>query len=230
VVGALARLGRVARPKPLHVVVKSVHCAFSVDWLAERYRPEVVVVRRNPLNVVASFHRFRPQTEHMPELDAVFLHPVVQADVVRPSGIPAPPTEGTPLERLAWRVGLEQAAFDVALARHSTWVAVDHDRLCENPEERFRQLFARLRLPWDPAVERFLDQSNRPSQEFFGTDRVTAGQPRAWRTSFTPSELDQVTRILGAFPGQGELSRLEKPSSPIGLVHVTSEPVDAGAE
>ena len=55
VVAALAEATSRLRRRPRHVVVKSVNSVFSLDWIVKRYTPKVLVLRRNPLNVVSSW-------------------------------------------------------------------------------------------------------------------------------------------------------------------------------
>jgi hypothetical protein len=49
-------------------VTKTVFSCFSLEWIADRYRPTVVMVRRNPLNIISSWRSLGwrapcPQTE-----------------------------------------------------------------------------------------------------------------------------------------------------------------------
>ena len=46
---------RVAEPGAAHVIVKSVQCALELEWIADRFRPQILVVERNPFNVLASW-------------------------------------------------------------------------------------------------------------------------------------------------------------------------------
>src|SRR5262245_15969523 len=45
----LAAVPRVGEPTARHAVVKSVQCALSLEWIAARFTPRVLVVERNPL-------------------------------------------------------------------------------------------------------------------------------------------------------------------------------------
>ena len=63
-VAGLAEGTRTVRSRPRHVVVKSVNSIFSLDWIAERYAPRVVILRRNPLNIVSSWLVLGMWTEH----------------------------------------------------------------------------------------------------------------------------------------------------------------------
>ena len=61
VVAALAEATSRLRRRPRHVVVKSVNSVFSLDWIVKRYTPKVLVLRRNPLNVVSSWVVLTPK-------------------------------------------------------------------------------------------------------------------------------------------------------------------------
>ncbi len=46
---------RVGVPGAEHVIVKSVRSELAMDWIVARFRPQVLLVERNPLNVLASW-------------------------------------------------------------------------------------------------------------------------------------------------------------------------------
>ena len=53
---AAARRARGSRePGASRVVVKSVQSALALEWIADRFQPRVLVVERNPFNVLASW-------------------------------------------------------------------------------------------------------------------------------------------------------------------------------
>ena len=55
VVAGLAMGTARVRRRPDHVIIKSVNSAFALEWITARYAPRVVVLRRNPLNVISSW-------------------------------------------------------------------------------------------------------------------------------------------------------------------------------
>src|SRR5207249_2793051 len=97
VVAALAEATSRLRRRPRHVVVKSVNSVFSLDWIVRRYTPKVLVLRRNPLNVVSSWVVLNLGTERR-----VGDHPHVHETYVRPLGLVAPNGASSSVRMAAW--------------------------------------------------------------------------------------------------------------------------------
>ncbi len=190
---SLHLLSTFARPpripdRAMMVMVKSVHAPLALEWIASRLRPRIVVVLRNPLNVIASWvalgwggcalvtnprvrKRFGERW-HLPELD-----------------------EGaSPLAQAAWEVGLFTCTLEAGAAR-SDWIVASHDRLCVDPREGFRDLYARLGLTWSDRVDAFLTESNRPGAGFT-TYRVAAEEPDRWRKRLSPEQIREAWSVL----------------------------------
>ncbi|TMB91044.1 MAG: hypothetical protein E6J45_07340 [Chloroflexi bacterium] len=182
--------------KSRYTVVKTIHSAFSLDWLAGRYNPEVVAIQRHPLNVVSSWRQL-----HIAMFDLA-ARPAIREAYLEPLGIRPPPADASELTRIAWHVGLLTHVIGDALARHPRWHLVTHEDLCVQPEAAFRGIFERLGLDWGPAVESFLDANNRPG-EGLRPVRVTAEQPDRWRQRLSDAEVDEIQQVLDRFPRRG---------------------------
>jgi hypothetical protein len=204
VVHAGTALLRKLRPRPPVVVVKSVHSMFCLRWLADRYRPQVVVVRRNPLATVASLVTLGTTDSHLEKLYRLYADPVVGREVVGRLGLPPPPRSLGLVEKCAWWVGLEDAALVSAVL--PGWRVVVHEDLCRDPAGRFADLFAALGLQWGPAVPRFLAASDREGSGF-STNRLTRTAPERWRGLLGETE-SAARRILEHFPAGDLLPRV----------------------
>jgi hypothetical protein len=160
-IAAIAESTRLLRRAPRHVVVKSVNSAFALEWIAARYSPTVVILRRNPLNVVSSWA-------------VLGLHPgrIRVTDSVR-RRLPAraldePDASASAVTVAAWNVGLLTAALKTAAARHPEWIVESHDALCAEPVARFRALSERIGLGWRSEMEDYIARSDDPGFVVYG--------------------------------------------------------------
>ena len=179
-----------ARRSPANVIVKSVNASFALDWIAKRYQPRIVVMRRNLLNVVSSCVvlglYMRTYFGDLPR---------VRQRYVEPLGLGRPGEGASPVELVAWNVGLLTLALQRSAVRHPDWVVVSHDELCRDPVRQFEAVAGRLGLGWTPAMEDYIRQSDDPGFTVFGgSQRV---HPNAGSSTTTGSRrLQQSTQYL----------------------------------
>jgi hypothetical protein len=191
-----ARLLASARRERLRRLVKTIYAPFAIEWLVARYRPIVVVLQRNPLNVVSSWRELR-----IPAFDLTS-RPAILERHVRPRGLTAPADDASELTRIAWCVGMLSTALGDAVVRNPEWVVATHEDLCTDPPRAIRDLAVRLGLTWTADAARFLADANRPG-EGLTPMRVTRDQPQRWRSRLSPSEVDEVSGVLSRFPSRG---------------------------
>jgi hypothetical protein len=180
------------RPDDPPVLVKSVHASLAAEWIAERWRPRVVVVLRNPLNVVASHVALGWGPSG---LDYPFLH----RGLARLPWVPAVQSASAPLSRLAWQIGVFCGVLEAALQRNPGWLVVSHEDLCQDPAGGFKNLCAGLGLPWSEEAADFLAASDRPGKGL-ETRRVASEQPTNWTRHLTTAQVEEVVRVLSTFP------------------------------
>jgi hypothetical protein len=174
-------------------VVKSVHAALAVEWIAETFAPSVVIVVRHPANVLASWLELE-----LPDRGRnLHLEPRARERYARPWGLPDP--QPGPLAATVWQLGLLLSALEQAADRHPEWTVVSHDHLCVDPEAAFEALTARLGLPWTEGTADFLRQGNRPGRGF-ETAREASNLPESWRRRLGPGEIEELKRTLAHFP------------------------------
>jgi hypothetical protein len=176
-------------------VVKSVYALFALEWLWARYRPDVLVVQRHPLNVVSSWREQR-----IPLFDLTTRPAIIE--YVGRRGLALPPQHGRELARIAWCVGLLATVVGDALNRHEEWILATHDDICADPVSALGALAGRLRLGWSPDIDRFLAQNDRPGNGLAPV-RVAREQPQRWRVRLDAREVEEVTAVLRSFPGHG---------------------------
>lgn len=204
----LAEVTRRTRSRPRHVVVKTVNAMFSLDWIAERYAPSVLILRRNPLNIVSSWLVLGMWVDR-----PISQHPAISEQYLKPLGLSAPDAAATPVRIAAWNVGLLTLALKLAAARHPRWMVESFDELSAEPELGFRSMSARLGLGWSSEMEQYLRKSDQPGfTVHHGTARlhpnvVTATLPGRRReqqaTQFTrrlsPAEVAEARAVLAEF-------------------------------
>ena len=205
--GAWGLSGRIAslqcsRPQhrrlaPSPLIVKSVHCARSLEWVADRFAPAVVVVERHPFGVISSWRKLGWNDFLDTDIGAVRYSAAVL-------GVAPPPPGSRWLERAAWHYGVLSSYLEHALRRHPDWLVVRHEVLCAGPEPAFRRLSARLGLRFTDDTARFLAASNRPG-DGYSTHRLWREQIDGGRSRLTPAErtlvLATLDRFTGALPG-----------------------------
>ena len=208
-VASIAEVTRRLRPQPRHVVVKTVNAMFALDWIASRYQPTVLILKRNPLNIISSWLVLDMWVDRL-----VTQHPAVVEQYLTPLGMALPNgTARTPLRTVAWNVGLLTLALREAAARHPEWIVDSYDDLAREPEAEFRRLSRQVGLTWSAAMQTYLQKSDTPGfAVHHGTARlhpnsVTATLPGRRReqqgTQFqrrlTPDQVAEARAILNEF-------------------------------
>ncbi|NNN16720.1 MAG: hypothetical protein HKL82_12825 [Acidimicrobiaceae bacterium] len=178
------------------IAVKSVYTCFCLDWLVEEYDPKVIIIQRNPLNVISSWRELK-----IPAFDLMTRPELIRLYADRYEG-PPPTLEDSPLTRMAWQVGLTTTAMGDSLDRHPGWVVANHEDLCVEPAKKFKALFEKVGVPWSEDVEAYLEKSNRPG-EGLKPVRVTSEQVDRWKSRLTASEVEEINSVLARFPRKG---------------------------
>jgi hypothetical protein len=188
---ALARpLG--ADPSAEHVVVKSVHASLCTEWIVEQFRPRVVVVDRNPLNALASWHELNQGVDPVE-------YEQLRVVARRRWTLELPGADAPRIARQAAFLGVLRGALNEAALAHSDWVRVRHDDLLSDTQERFGELCRRAGLEFSTASAAYLEDSNTPG-DGYATTRVAGALAQRWRATLTPEHVDTVLETLRSFP------------------------------
>ncbi len=183
---------RVAVPGHHNVIVKSVRSELAMEWLVETFQPRVLLVERNPLNVIASWIELE-YVRDTKEAEAVSVHAQDRWDI-------APPAADEPrLVHQTFEYGVLACALRESAARHDDWTVVSHDRLCTDPVSEFRALATTLGLEWTDAATAHLTSSNTDGTGY-QTKRRSVDQPDRWRDRLDPAQLDVIRSTLARFP------------------------------
>jgi hypothetical protein len=182
--------------RPGWTIVKSIYATFSLDWLTQRYQPQVVAIQRHPFNVVSSWRQLK-----IPLFDLAG-RPAMRERFLHPLGIQPPAADASELTQIAWHVGLLTHVLGDAVDRHPDWHLATHEDLCADPSRRIHDIFDRVGLTWTSGVERFLTENDQPG-EGLKPVRVTAEQPDRWRQRLSPAEVAEIQDELAKFPRRG---------------------------
>jgi hypothetical protein len=192
--GLAARLAvaRVADPDGARVVVKSVQSALALDWIVHRFAPQVLLVERNPFNVLASWAELG-YVRNAREAAAIAAYARTRW------GIDAPGDGEPHLAQQAFLFGVLTSALRDAAAAHPEWARTHHEELCVDTVARFRALAAEVGLVWGDAAERFVTESDRDGTPY-RTQRRTKDQPDRWRERLDAGQVATIRGTLARFP------------------------------
>ena len=199
--GALERV----RPLPQNVVVKSTMTAFCLEWIVANFNPRVVVIQRNPLNVVSSWLDWKVNGKDLHTRSRV--HELF----VAPYGLPPAPIDGSQAALTAWWVGLLTTTMARLVDAHPQFVVTTHEALCADPEREFRSLFDQLGLVWTDEAAAFLRRGyllptfaqELDASAMGESDDVTKAQRERWKDRLDESEIAEIQVVLDTFPTGG---------------------------
>jgi len=175
------------------LLVKSVHAPLALEWLADEFEIDVLVLLRHPGNVLSSWIALNLNEQFIRLED----NPAVRSRFLDSWGVAAPGPD--PLERMIFSIGVLSTALEEAASRHPRWRIRTHDQLCSDPAQEFKKLYADLGLTWSEAVEGFLAGNYRPGEGFL-TQRVAAELPDNWKRRLTSDQIAVMQRVLSQFP------------------------------
>lgn len=199
--GALAG----SRTPPRNVVVKSTMTPFAIEWIVENFQPHVVVIQRNPLNVVSSWLEWRVLGKDL------HTRPAVRERYAELIGQEPPPPGDSPLALTAWCVGLLTTTLARLTTDHPEWHVITHEELCADPRGQFNDLYGKLGLTWTEDAERFLERGYllpsfaRSAQAPGSSDPAEAikEQPHRWKERLTDDQIAEIETMLEQFPTRG---------------------------
>lgn len=205
--GAMERV----RSLPPNVVVKSTMTHFCLEWLVANFHPRVVIIQRNPLNVVSSWLDWKVNGKDL------HLRSVVHERFVEPYGLPPAPPSGTQAALTAWWVGLLTTTMSRMVDTHPEWTVITHELLCADPEREFRELFDKLALTWTDQAAAFLQRGyllptfaqDLDTTAMGESTEVTRAQADRWRERLDDSEVAEIERVLDLFPSRGWIRPLD---------------------
>lgn len=191
----LARTVAATRYRYRYVITKSVLATFAAEWIHQRHQPTMILTRRNPLAIVASRMEFRfPDDEEY----LAYATDELRSGIEEMVGVPRPGRNASLAARQAWVVGVQCTMTERLARRHPDWLVLDHEWVCEDPAARFREVFARLDLPWSAAVDDFIAARNVAGSGRVNM-RLASEEAHRWRTRLTEEQARDASAVLARF-------------------------------
>jgi hypothetical protein len=131
---------------PETVIAKSVFAAFALDWLVARYAPSVVLIERDPCDVVSSWMRLDFVVGDLATREPI------RSGFVERLGLPAWDPAAPRLLQVAWAVGVLMSAMRDQSRARPEWKVVSYETLCRD-RATVQGLAASLGLRWSDQAE-----------------------------------------------------------------------------
>jgi len=182
-------------------LVKTVMAPFCTDWLLQRFPVAAVGVRKQPLNLVASWMQrgWGPPLADEPAFACSHDPREVVGPLLPKMEFPPAPDPHETLRRLTWELGLMAACLSAALDRAGS-MQLQHERLCIDPEEGFRVAYDHLGLGWTEAAEKFLRSADRQGSAPYDVRRQASAEVDRWRTRLSREEVRIIRSVSDNFP------------------------------
>jgi hypothetical protein len=180
------------------LVARTVQSVLALEWMADRFPIDIVVVLRGAYNVLSSWERLwmRNPGGVFQDLDAETLDTLADA-----AGIPVPGKESSPMSQSACLYGLLVTELLSAARRHPEWHLVWHESLAAEPLSLFPNLAHSLGLPWTVDSAHALLEMDSPGTGF-ETRRIARETRDVWRGRLTRNDIEEIDAVLhGRFSG-----------------------------
>jgi hypothetical protein len=192
-----ARAYRLRGARPL---LKDPLAVFSAEWLADRFRADIVVLIRHPAAFASSIlrlgwdFRFRQWTKQRALMDSY----------LAPFGEEISRAAENPPSLLDQAILMWNAIYSYVAdmrRRHPEWIFVRHEDLSLAPILEFRALYSKLALPWGPKVAGVIEDltSSRNKRDVERSQvadirRDSRATARIWRERLSEDEIGRVRR------------------------------------
>ncbi|MEB3831300.1 sulfotransferase [Phormidium sp. CCY1219] len=182
---------------PGRVMVKDVHSYLALDWIDQHFNPVAILVMRHPCAFAYSW--FRLYGQFGKSLEKVIEQPKLMNDYLYPFEEQLNKAEGF-WEKIGVFWGATYYVMLQQQQKHSDWIWVKHESLCQDPLGEYQNLFKRLDLPWTSQTERRLQQSTtKHSTQPYVPQRITSQEPQKWKNQLEPKQIDRVLEFARPF-------------------------------
>jgi hypothetical protein len=186
-------------PGATRALMKDPIALFSLDWLAERFGAEMVVLIRHPAAFVNSLLRsgWTIPYKDLHAQPALLAGPLADyAESIEFHALHEQPVLDQAI--LFWNIA-HRRIRDYQIA-HPDWIFARHEDLTQNPLEEFRKLYARLTIPFgEPSIEAIREYTRGRAADRPGTDaddgyfrRDSSAVHKQWQTQLTAGEIDRI--------------------------------------
>lgn len=175
------------------IIVKSVHANLSLPWIDKNFNPHIVVIFRNPLNVIASYLKLKmPDSIRNIFGQEQLIHDHLSETIDQIS------TASTLVQKMAVQIGSIYYVLEQQIKQHPNWIITMHETLCENPIGEFKKLFEQVNLKWSQSAEDYLVQTNKKG-EGFTRNRIAKDEIDKWKRNLTTEQIDDIQKYIKIF-------------------------------
>jgi len=179
------------------VVIKEVAPLLLLEWVYKRYQPEVLFVLRHPCAVALSERNKSTSVER--PIKEMLKQPDLVEDHLK-SYITVMEKAKTPFEVYGALWGARNRVIMDLVPKYPEWKILFYEDLCENPIQRFQELFDNFNLTWTDKVQKYINRTTTEKKPgTFSTFRVTKNQTDKWKREMTSSEIEQVRTFVEPF-------------------------------
>ncbi len=190
---ARPRRGGLDKNTDATVIAKTVHASFALEAITDQWPDvNVLIVRRNPLNAVASWLElgWKP-------LDLASV-PQIREHWIEPDGLLAPSADASVLYRMAWDYCLLDDALSRSSDRNPDWHVVSHETICLDPVDEFRTMFGALGVAFTTEIEQRIRDANTAG-DGYQTNRVAADQIHRWKNRLDEKQVSEIRSAAACF-------------------------------
>jgi hypothetical protein len=184
------------RPRPAapRLVVKSVHIPLCLEHVASLIDASVVVVTRDPRNVLASWVEME-----MPDADRrLDERDDVRSLYLKFHRLPLPSRNADSFERAAWQCALFSWAIRDALSRNKDWLPLGHEAMAEAGVAGFETVAEKLGLAWQPEGNTFVRNSGTTGTGY-ETKRNPSELRDRWRRTLSAAQVATARAVFRSF-------------------------------
>lgn len=185
-------LPRVAAPESRNVVVKSVDAALTAEWVFDRFRPEVIVVRRDLRAVLASWITLDMRGPQRRNYEALRSLAQQRWDVALPE-FEAPLIVRSAAVCSIWSVALHDAA------RRHGWMQLRYEDVAVDGARALHAAADQVGLTWGARADAYVQERNREGTGY-ATTRVAGSTIDTWKSKLTEEQIEAIETVVGCFP------------------------------
>lgn len=182
-------------------LIKDPTAAFMLEWIANKYDLDIVVVARHPAGFISSvlklnwdfdFNAFLRQEHLMHDYLEPYKHIINKYNY-----------KGMDVEKGAVLWGVIYYVLEqLSLSRDVTWVT--YEDICARPQEEFKRLLKAIGLDWNYRIEKKLQKSTSSNDTFVnnittGLERDTERMGKIWEERLSSKEIELIDGIVSKF-------------------------------
>ena len=179
------------------LVIKEVASYMSVEWVYERYKPDVLVLVRHPCAVALSEKKKGTSVER-PMLE-IMRQPALLENHLEPYlGVMKKAKRSYEIYGAIW--GARNRVLADLIPNYPQWKILFYEDVCKNPLGSFRHLYDHYNLDWSRRVEKFVKRTTvKEKSGTYSISKVSEKQIDKWKHEMTRDEIEQVRKFVEPF-------------------------------